>query len=252
MQARVSMLACGEIRRRSRLERRGGRTRRSRRGRTVRLPRPRRAEAFQPVPELPAPAPGVESDAQLRRAWGGGRCGSLGPAGHGRRPRGDAEPESSGSYRAFGGRLQGCPRRVWHFIAGSPSGAGDAEPRARTARPHPNAVAAVWGQTRSRRGSRGGPPMDEDERAVPAGRPLLPRGTDAWLDEPRARGRHPRRLPRRTPRPGPGRRRGPRWRWPRRASGPASPAVRAGTGERTGPGRDEGRPPPRVTWVRVP
>ena len=38
-----------------------------------------------------------------------------------------APPESSGSYRAFGGRLQGCPRRVWHFIAGSPSGAGDAE-----------------------------------------------------------------------------------------------------------------------------
>ena len=58
---------------------------------------------------------------------GGGRCGSHRPAGHGRRPRGDAEPESSGSYRAFGGRLQGYPRRVWHFIAGSPSGAGDAE-----------------------------------------------------------------------------------------------------------------------------
>ena len=38
-----------------------------------------------------------------------------------------APPESSGSYRASGGRLQGCPRRVWHFIAGSPSGAGDAE-----------------------------------------------------------------------------------------------------------------------------
>ena len=33
-------------------------------------------------------------------------------------------PESSG---ASGGGLQGCPRRVWHFIAGSPSGAGDAE-----------------------------------------------------------------------------------------------------------------------------
>ena len=46
---------------------------------------------------------------------GGGRCGSHGPAGHGRRPRGDAEPESSGSYRAFGGRLQGCP------LAGRPS-----------------------------------------------------------------------------------------------------------------------------------
>ena len=30
--------------------------------------------------------------------------------------------------------------------------------------------------------ARGGPPMDEDERAVPAERPLLPRGTDAWLD----------------------------------------------------------------------
>ncbi len=45
-------------------------------GRTARLPRSRRAsgaevlEAFQPVPNPPAPAPGVESDAQLRRAWG--------------------------------------------------------------------------------------------------------------------------------------------------------------------------------------
>ena len=38
-----------------------------------------------------------------------------------------APPESSGSYRAPGGGLQGCPRGVWHFIAGSPSGAGDAE-----------------------------------------------------------------------------------------------------------------------------
>ena len=41
----------------------------------------------------------------------GGRCGSHGPAGHGRRPRDDAEPESSGSYRAFGGGLRGCPLR---------------------------------------------------------------------------------------------------------------------------------------------
>ena len=70
---------------------------------------------------MPAPPPlrggwrGVsrgrqQSPASLMRT-GGGRCGSHGPAGHGRRPRGDAEPESSGSYRAFGGRLQGCPLR---------------------------------------------------------------------------------------------------------------------------------------------
>ena len=32
-----------------------------------------------------------------------------------------------GQLPRFGGGLQGCPRRVWHFIAGSPSGAGDAE-----------------------------------------------------------------------------------------------------------------------------
>ena len=58
------------------------------------------ATALQPPPHLLT---------TLRAPAGGGRCGSHGPAGHGRRPRGDAEPESSGSYRAFGGRLQGCP-----------------------------------------------------------------------------------------------------------------------------------------------
>ena len=58
-----------------------------------------------------APATVRTSGPRFRHRLGGGRCGSHGPAGHGRGPGGDAEPESSGSYRAFGGRLQGCPPR---------------------------------------------------------------------------------------------------------------------------------------------
>ena len=50
---------------------------------------------------------------------------------------------------------------------------------------------------------------------------------------PAARGRHPRRVPRRAPRPGPGAGERRRRRWPRRASGPASPGRRARPGNGT-------------------
>ena len=53
------------------------------------------------------------------------------------------------------------------------------------------------------------------------------------LARPPAAGRHPRRVARRAPRPGPGAGRAPRRRWPRRASGLALPARLPRPGERT-------------------
>ena len=88
--------------------------------------------------------------------------GAHGCGGQGRRPgrpRSDSRPRRPArgtagnrqtANRASGGGLQGCPRRVWHFIAGSPSGAGDAElagadgASATVLRPRPRRITQVW------------------------------------------------------------------------------------------------------------
>ena len=78
---RIRMLACGAMRRRSRLERRGGRTPSLSSGADGALPRPRRAEAFQPDPNYGTgtrrrvgrtTAPGLGGGGTVRLPWAGG------------------------------------------------------------------------------------------------------------------------------------------------------------------------------------